>query len=128
MAKAQYSHSDQYPEHFVAIQCEGCGHKHVMAVKHNPDFIGADGKEKQPVWGFNFNFDLPTFTPSLLVTSGIYVSWAQDWKEKIPVEDHENYIKNSVRCHSFITDGKIQFLGDCTHSMVNKTVDLPDID
>lgn len=29
-------------------------------------------------------------------------------------------------CHSFIKDGKIQFLGDCTHALANQTVDLPD--
>lgn len=29
-------------------------------------------------------------------------------------------------CHSFVTDGRIQFLGDCTHSLAGQTVDLPD--
>jgi hypothetical protein len=28
-------------------------------------------------------------------------------------------------CHSFVTDGRIQLLGDCTHSMASQTVDLP---
>jgi hypothetical protein len=30
-------------------------------------------------------------------------------------------------CHSIITDGKIQFCGDCTHALAGKIVDLPDI-
>jgi len=30
-------------------------------------------------------------------------------------------------CHSFITDGKIQFLSDCTHHLAGQTVDLNDI-
>jgi hypothetical protein len=30
-------------------------------------------------------------------------------------------------CHSFVTDGRIQYLGDCTHAMAGQTVDLPDI-
>jgi hypothetical protein len=30
-------------------------------------------------------------------------------------------------CHSFITDGKIQFLSDCTHSFAGKTVELPEL-
>jgi hypothetical protein len=28
-------------------------------------------------------------------------------------------------CHSFITDGQIQFLGDCTHPMAGQTVPIP---
>ncbi len=28
-------------------------------------------------------------------------------------------------CHTFVTDGRIQFLGDCTHVMAGQTVDLP---
>lgn len=31
-------------------------------------------------------------------------------------------------CHSFVVDGRIQFLGDCTHELVDKTVDIPDFD
>lgn len=58
-----------------------------------------------PVWGWNGSMDKPTFTPSLLVT----------W----PGEER--------RCHSFITDGRIQFLGDCTHELVGQTVDLDEI-
>lgn len=27
-------------------------------------------------------------------------------------------------CHSFVRDGKIEFLGDCTHEFAGKTVDL----
>jgi len=30
-------------------------------------------------------------------------------------------------CHSFIRDGKIQFLGDCTHALAGQTVDLPEL-
>lgn len=29
-------------------------------------------------------------------------------------------------CHSFVRDGQIQYLGDCTHEYAGKTVDLPD--
>ena len=31
------------------------------------------------------------------------------------------------RCHSFIKDGQIQFLGDCTHSLAGQTVALPNL-
>lgn len=130
MARAKFYHNDKYPDTFVAIKCEGCGHVHVMAVKNHPDFkaLKPGDPDRTPVWGFNFNFDLPPFTPSLLVRSGIYVPGHEDWQTKVAPEDHESYIKNSSICHSFITDGRIQFLGDCTHSMANKTVDLPSFD
>ena len=59
-------------------------------------------------WTFNGNFDKPTFTPSLKC------EW--DWGEK-----HEHRV-----CHSFITDGNIQFLSDCTHKLKGQTVPLPE--
>jgi len=31
-------------------------------------------------------------------------------------------------CHSFVTDGRIQFLTDCTHALAGQTVDIPDFD
>lgn len=31
-----------------------------------------------------------------------------------------------VVCHLFITDGKIEYLSDCNHSMGGKTVDMKD--
>ena len=65
-------------------------------------------------WKFNGNFDLPTFTPSILVKSRGYVGLISD-----------NVVENTV-CHSFVTDGKIRFLSDCTHALKGKTVDLPD--
>lgn len=34
----------------------------------------------------------------------------------------------SLVCHSFTTEGRIQFLNDCTHELAGQTVNLPDID
>lgn len=48
--------------------------------------------------------DKPTFTPSLLI---------------------QNPAK---QCHSWVTDGKIQFLNDCAHALAGKTVDLPEVE
>lgn len=33
-----------------------------------------------------------------------------------------------VVCHSWINDGKVQFLGDCTHDLAGQTLDLLDIE
>lgn len=57
-----------------------------------------------PRWSWNGSFEKPTFTPSLLCDS--------DTPER--------------RCHSFVTDGRIQFLTDCHHALAGRTVDLPD--
>ena len=57
-------------------------------------------------WNWNGSFDKPTFTPSLLV-------WAS---------------RPEQRCHSFVTDGRIQFLGDSYHSLAGQTVEIPDWD
>ena len=29
-------------------------------------------------------------------------------------------------CHTFVTDGRIQYLGDCTHALAGQTVDMID--
>jgi hypothetical protein len=60
--------------------------------------------KSRPQWTWNGSLDKPTFTPSLLVNN------------------HEP----ASRCHSFVTDGKIQFLSDCFHALAGQTVDLPD--
>lgn len=56
---------------------------------------------------FNGNVDSPTFSPSILVT----------WTEG---EAH-----TQKRCHSHITNGRISFYADCTHSLAGQDVDLP---
>jgi len=53
---------------------------------------------------FNGDYENPTFSPSLL-------------SDNFP----------GKRCHSFITNGKIQFLSDCEHPLKGQTVDLPEI-
>lgn len=78
------------------FECPGCDGMHGIPIKG----------ENHPVWGWNGSVDAPTFTPSILVR-------------------YQGGDKNTV-CHSFVTDGRIQFLGDCTHALAGKTVDLPE--
>lgn len=54
-------------------------------------------------WSFNGDYDKPTFSPSILVT------WGDD-----------------RRCHSFVREGKIQYLSDCTHELAGQTVEMVD--
>ncbi len=53
---------------------------------------------------FNGDYDKPTFTPSLL-------------QDRDPAKI----------CHSYITDGKIQYLSDCFHDLRGSTIELPEI-
>lgn len=78
------------------FECPGCDMPH--GVRHG----AGDG----PRWGWNQSVDQPTLTPSILVR------WDQGKEKKV--------------CHSFVTNGKIKFLDDCTHPLAGCTVELPD--
>jgi hypothetical protein len=58
-------------------------------------------------WEFNGNREAPTFRPSMLSNGN---------------PKYHNPTK--PRCHSFVTNGEIQFLGDCSHGMAGQTVKL----
>ena len=84
----------------VMFWCPGCNEGHKVLVDDGP----------APRWSFNGNGDRPTFRPS------VRVQW--------PDPDHPGrYIK---ACHSWVTDGQIEFLADSTHHLSGQTVDLPD--
>jgi len=59
-------------------------------------------KGQGPVWEWNGSMERPTFSPSLLV-------WGS---------------RPEQRCHSFVRDGRIQFLDDCWHPLKGQTFDL----
>jgi hypothetical protein len=77
--------------------CQGCEMMHGVIT------------EGPGAWGFNGNVDAPTFTPSVLTT----------WNEG------EQRVEE--RCHTFVTDGRVQFLSDCTHALAGQTLPLPDL-
>ena len=62
-------------------------------------------------WKFNDDVENPTLEPSYLTG----------------FPDKEGRSLVVLRCHSFIKNGKIQFLSDCFHGLKNKTVALPNI-
>jgi hypothetical protein len=79
-------------------------------------------------WAFNGDGDRPTFSPSVLVRNGHYLPghtgscWCK-YNAEHP-EDANTF--KCAACHSFVTDGQIQFLSDCTHELAGQTVPLPD--
>lgn len=83
----------------------------------------------KPVWTWNGSVDKPTFSPSILVRSGHFVNPEHCWckfNEKRIAEGKEPVSFKCRRCHSYVTDGNIQFLSDCTHILVGQTVALPE--
>lgn len=101
--------------------CPGCKHGHRIVIGEGPG----------PRWGYNGNPDKPTFTPSILVTGSDLTEkgWVdyRAWCEAgTPERNGEAFESAPTVCHSFVTDGRIQFLGDCTHALAGQTVDLPE--
>jgi hypothetical protein len=95
----------------VAFWCPGCAMAHQVRV--DPAFGSA--------WGFNGSGDAPTFTPSVLVRG----SQRLTDDEYARVMTGETVKTAALVCHSFVTDGHIQFLGDSTHALAGQTVQLP---
>jgi len=75
----------------------------------------------EPQWTFNGDIDKPTVKASILVKSGKYPEEPFKLDKDGKVIGYEKTV-----CHSLITDGMIQFLGDCTHELKGQTVPLED--
>lgn len=88
------------PHKRLAWMCPGCKCGHQVPVPPHPQ-----------AWEWNGSLENPTVTPSILITYG----------------DHTPPDRVAV-CHSFVREGRIQFLGDCTHEFAGYTVPLPKFD
>lgn len=62
-------------------------------------------------WSWNGDVEKPTLKPSIRTSATFEVT---NRVEKV--------------CHSFVNDGKIQFLGDCTHELAGQTLDLLEVE
>lgn len=58
-------------------------------------------------WTWNQSMEAPTFHPSIFVNRG-------------------SCNPNAPQCHSWVREGKIEFLNDCTHKLAGQTVELPE--
>lgn len=109
----------------LAYWCQGCKHRHQV-------FVGEGGG---PRWGWNGDVERPTFTPSVLVTgSGLTAKGLADadawFAAGCPRPDDgqaPHFETAPTVCHTFITNGRVQFLGDCTHEFAGQTLGLPDL-
>jgi len=90
-------------EYKYAFTCPGCQNWHIVTIKANPEDPG-------PVWTWNGDTDKPTFHPSILVQS----TYGENQEKRV--------------CHSYVRNGRIRFLHDCTHDLAGQTVELPEMD
>lgn len=112
------SAADGQGHRFLVFMCPGCQEPHEVCVQ-GPG----------PLWTWNGSVDTPTFTPSIKVMSGHYAGAEPDngcWCKYNAEHPDQPVAFTCNLCHSFVTDGRIQFLGDCTHALAGQTVDLPD--
>lgn len=104
------------------FECPGCKMTHGVYV--DPSLPG-------PRWAWNGSLIAPTFTPSILVS---WNSMTPEGRAKCEAYYAENgrypltseiaFDKKNI-CHSFVTNGSIEFLSDCTHELAGETVPLP---
>ena len=88
------------PNNQLAFWCPGCQMAHVVAV----------GEGAQ--WTYNQNPEKPTISPSIKVTHPWWVAETEQYEARV--------------CHSFVVDGKIQFLLDSWHPLAGRVVALPE--
>jgi len=93
-----YKDEESGVEHFMFF-CPGCECGHGF---------------QTPKWTFNGDMKKPTIRASIL----------HPGDPKIREETKGRY---GHRCHVFVTEGKIQFLNDCTHVLKGQTVDLKEL-
>lgn len=106
--------------------CPACKCGHAIQTSTERGVYDRDGKMGD-TWTLNGSLDKPTIRASLLVKGNrwdppVHEGNIQEWRRQ-PWEQHEV----STVCHSFVTDGRIEFLGDCTHDLKGKTVDLEEV-
>jgi Family of unknown function (DUF6527) len=105
----------------LLFRCPGCKSTHGVSVdseefKNWTKQVSYGAHAKRPAWGWNGDMVKPTFSPSILVTYPANLNASEEFSEW----------RTDRVCHSFITDGNIQFLGDCTHELANQIVPLPE--
>ncbi len=113
MSRAKIVNAQDGSFYAIRVSCPGCRWAdgepmaHTLETEWMPPGATRTAHARPDRWGFNGDFERPTFSPSLLRRSGR------------PGGEHV--------CHSFIRNGRIEFLADCTHALAGQTVDLPEI-
>jgi len=112
------------------IPCDAHEATHVLLMLPGPicnrmlPVILKGKREGTKCWSWNGDTEQPTLKPSILTR----------YKRQLTEDEYHRVIEGEiieldyVVCHSFVNDGKVQFLADCTHEFAGQTMDLLDID
>lgn len=100
------------------VMCPACGNGHRFDATR---------------WTFDGNFEEPTFSPSMLVRFVANPPFAPGTDDYARGPDDKYLLGPDGRlagakdmvCHSFVRNGRIEFLSDCTHELAGQTVELP---
>lgn len=108
--------------------CPGCRQRHTVPLSPVPDGeVESPYNAGQAHWYFSGTLEEPTFSPSIHIRTGHYAQpvhktcWCTGEME-CP-QPRECFV-----CHSFVRDGMIEYLNDCTHALAGQRVPLPDVD
>ena len=88
------------------VECEASEATHVRLHTPGPfpfrwlPVITSGPRRGTPCWTWNGSTSAPTLRPSVLTRD------------------------DGTICHSWVTDGRIQYLADCTHEFAGQTMDL----
>ena len=106
------------------IFCPACKCGHHFNTTPGPNGVGGT----KPVWTFDGNMDAPTFSPSMLCRTTRFTAKGQAdydaWAEAGYPPNPGQFESEPLICHSFVRNGRIEFLSDCTHELAGKTVQL----
>lgn len=97
----------------LMFECPGCDGPHGIYI----------GEGAGPRWGWDGNVERPTFSPSILARGVVHLSddaHAAWMRGEAPLPEPVPLV-----CHSFVVDGQIQFLSDCTHDLAGQIVPIP---
>ena len=98
---------------FQYVQVEAGEATHIKLVFPGPiseriiPVVSSGGRGGTPNWSWNGNTERPTLRPSVLTRVDFGA-------------------KDSIICHSWVTDGLVHFLPDCTHSLKEQILPLVD--
>lgn len=90
------------------LWCPACDDSHSVEI------------ERPNRWTWDGRIDAPTISPSIKVEG---VQWAPD--EPFHRPSHRPAPGDRIVCHSYVRNGRWEFLADCTHDLAGQTVPLP---
>lgn len=108
---------------YLSFWCLGCDEVHAIKI----------AEEGKPGWSWNASAEAPTFGPSIAVSTGCKTPgfdpatmqcWCT-WNTEAVAKGEKPSSFECSMCHSFVEDGKIRYLSDCTHRLANQIVALP---